>query len=1177
MADQYRYQNLTPDEINRIRGLYDSYGMRSLPLEYGAETFNQLPVEKRQKLFSTIRNSQEDTLDPSLLYTSSEQKPTDNAVTVTRIGNRSFEEPTATSVAPPAPAAGNAPITVEDLQRQGFTVGEPSFSVPKSILTVEDLIEQGYNIPETAPTAGELAEAAQAGLTRGAIEGGLTTAGIVGGLKAGAALAPFSGPLAPFMPAAGALVGFGGSLLANIAAEEELDKSRPKDKEAQSYYEGSRTLGSGLMGGFTAYGLPSATAKSGSFGRLIGQIGDFARNNRQAYYAREAIISAYAGLYGGLATEVLPPDQFPIAGPLVKMGAELSASIPFLSPGRMASDLYFLGRTTAGANYNINTENKVAKTLQDILSGEGKDPTVVADELAAALANRPIDPKTGKPVKLTTSQLIDAPELTALEKELARNNARFTKETVQMGEDGLKLYASVVARLKDSGDPQLIKQAIALEEARIKANFDMAFDQATFNAAQKAATLGYRDTKDRVATAGVLTDEIQKINKVARETEQNVWSKVIENSFRLNSRGKYVPTTIKATNLTKEFLEFAVGREGVTGTQLRRDYGIVPSEMANMGLKVKKAKKDYAKVMATEDYQKAPVGKVPDSVMSGVDVPNMKVADLVKFRKMLLGKSRTLAGENDLDGARRYQQLANAVLADLEKLDSPVYSQAIAFSRQYNDAITRTFAGKLDDVDGSGRLRLPPEVIIAKTLSGGADAAYMKMREITEAAKYSQVLADAGADIDPLATINTVLGAQRRMLRAVAAETTKEVNGQRLIDEEKFRAFMDKNRSLISELGMTNEFKDIASAQRALLDLQSTKATQTLRQQKIFADLMDKDDPYYPIVKALRGGSAVIETRKVLKKIADSPLTDAQKVDAREGFKSLMLQYAENRAGGADNFNYVKYRDALYKPVREGSSVTVMGLLRSEGLITPQEEKNLQALLTPMANIQRSLDANRLLDESILPTGAMSTIEELALTQLAARVAGMVSPGGPGSLSFAQRLIRRSERLFKNMPYQKQMELLREAAKDPELAAQLLRKDLSPYEKRNLGMKIMGVLFSPSIAPTAFQRYVQQPTPEELEEDRRYREERLKPKPSSAAQELQNMQQVYEQQPPRPRPPAPTTRGMPGLPPGGGGPPPAGGGAPPTSQSRMMLQQLFPNDAITGAAAMQAGVPPMPG
>ncbi len=455
----------------------------------------------------------------------------------------------------------------------------------------------------------------------------------------------------------------------------------------------------------------------------------------------------------------------------------------------------------------------------------------------------------------------------------------------------------------------------------------------------------------------------------------------------------------------------------------------------------------------------------------------------------------------------------------------------------------------------------------------------MKMREITEAAKYSQVLADAGADIDPLATVNTVLGAQRRMLRAVAAETTEEVNGQRLINEQKFRAFMDKNSALIAELGMTNEFKDIASAQRALLDLQSTKASQTLRQQKVFADLMDKDDPYYPIVKALRGGSAVIETRKILKKIADSPLTDAQKLDAREGFKSLLLQYAENRAGGADNFDFVKYRDALFKPVREGSSVTVMGLMRSEGLISPLEEKNLQALLTPMANIQRSLEGNRLLDESILPTGAMSTIEELALTQLSARVAGMVSPGGPGSLSFAQRFIKRAERLFKNMPYQKQMELLREAAKDPELAAQLLRKDLSPLEKRNLGMKLMGILFSPSVAPTAFQRYVQQPTPEEIEEDRRYREERLKPKPSSAAQDLQNMQQVYELQAPRPRPPAPVTRGMPGVTPPAGGAPPAGGGggAPPTSQSRMMLQQLFPNDAIMGAAAVQAGTPPMPG
>ena len=65
-------------------------------------------------------------------------------------------------------------------------------------------------------------------------------------------------------------------------------------------------------------------------------------------------------------------------------------------------------------------------------------------------------------------------------------------------------------------------------------------------------------------------------------------------------------------------------------------------------------------------------------------------------------------------------------------------------------------------------------------------------------------------------------------------------------------------------------------------------------------------------------------------------------------------------------------------------------------------------------------------------------------------------------------------------------------------------------------------------------------------------------------------------------PPAPTTRGVPGMPqPGGQKPPgpqgqaPAGGGAPPT-QSRAMLQSLFPFDSISAMAAQpqQPGMPP---
>jgi hypothetical protein len=83
----------------------------------------------------------------------------------------------------------------------------------------------------------------------------------------------------------------------------------------------------------------------------------------------------------------------------------------------------------------------------------------------------------------------------------------------------------------------------------------------------------------------------------------------------------------------------------------------------------------------------------------------------------------------------------------------------------------------------------------------------------------------------------------------------------------------------------------------------------------------------------------------------------------------------------------------------------------------------------------------------------------------------------------------------------------------------------------------------------------------------------------TASRDFQSLQDVYNAMRPRPVPPAPTTRGVPGMPkPAAGqqGGAPAGGPPPTTgapTQSRLMMQQLFPNDAIIGAAGVAAGQP----
>jgi hypothetical protein len=60
----------------------------------------------------------------------------------------------------------------------------------------------------------------------------------------------------------------------------------------------------------------------------------------------------------------------------------------------------------------------------------------------------------------------------------------------------------------------------------------------------------------------------------------------------------------------------------------------------------------------------------------------------------------------------------------------------------------------------------------------------------------------------------------------------------------------------------------------------------------------------------------------------------------------------------------------------------------------------------------------------------------------------------------------------------------------------------------------------------------------------------------------------------RQMPPAPATRGAPGVPQGGGQPAPGPQSQAPTTQSRAMLEQLFPFDTISAMAAQQQQPPP---
>jgi hypothetical protein len=1358
------------------------------------------------------------------LDSDTEDTPPD--VTVTRIGDVSFENET--PPAAPVQPSRRFPVTVQSLAEQGFDVKEapliPSINpetgeriggrAPPSVITVQKLLEQGYDLQNTMPTSEQYGAAATEAYRRALIEGGMSTAMIAGGMKAGTAIAPFTGPFAPFMPATGALIGLGTSLYGRSLLEEDFEARRPKEAELQPIYSGVRTATESLLSAPLAFAFPAASAQSGRFAQLIGQLGNFSRTNPHSYLAREALISAYSGIYGGTAVAALPPEQFPVGGPLAQFLAESAAGV--LSPGKFIFDGFMVGQS----GLDLKTERKVAELLQRVVATESeggrgiRTANQIADELTAAIADLPIDPKTGRPIRLTPAQLIDYRPLTAFERLLAQRNAQFSGETKEMGERGLQIYASMLQALTESGNPDLVLKAIKAREIHLQNLFQMAFDQAAFVAAEKAQRLGRGGSRLNEQIADDLTADLNKVIRAAQDTSHALYKERTLAAFRLNKAGtRYIPIKVKASNLAETYLDLTAGLDPVSKGQRR---GLV-TDMRTLGFKdLRELGTSYRKNARTPEYveyfNNNKTG--PNPAMAGLEVPNLQADRLAKAAGEFREKARLAETQNDANSARIYHLLANAAIRDLETLDDPIFSEARSFSKVFHDVFTRTFAGKFDDVDGSGRLIIPAETLVRRTVAGGADAAYMRMREISDAARFSEKLvadstaqdvvqavyaqeardiferlrktkaidlnnpaqvsravfsvaerkagasavplaefikrsggiADVGGElaaqditnrtlpglvrrvenvggrlivppeagmdavrqrvfeagyfpqkqdyneitdseiidalrqdlfvdrvwtgvvrdrlapfigniesinelaaqgitrdmsaediaaqllradeqaraqglptfvpestldefakrrrpgvIDPSQIINSVLGSQQRLMRSLASETTELKDGRRLINLKKFDTFRERNRDLIEELGLAEEFSSIARAQQALEEVMdpASKANYTLRNQKIFADLIGADgkneDPFGPVYDALRSNRPVGAIKDLLFEINSSTTaTAAEKLQAREGLQSILMSYAFAKAKGFDTktlpdgevvslFDPQAYRQALYDPLKgagQKTFPTLMSLMVQEGLVTAEQAANMKKLLDASLQIEKRLRSGVVSGAENLPTVNMSAVEELALSQLSARFAGMITPGGPGALPFAANVRRVAQRVFKGMPSQQQMTMLLEVAKDPELTAQLLRKDLSNDEKRNLGRIVLGLLFSPTVAPGAVQRYVQAPTEEEREAERQeLLQRRRDARGGTASEQLQTLDDVYNRLRGRPAPPAPATRGMPGMPSGAppAGGPPAGGGAPPTTQSRMMLQQLFPFDPITGAAAVQAGMPPMVG
>lgn len=318
--------------------------------------------------------------------------------------------------------------------------------------------------------------------------------------------------------------------------------------------------------------------------------------------------------------------------------------------------------------------------------------------------------------------------------------------------------------------------------------------------------------------------------------------------------------------------------------------------------------------------------------------------------------------------------------------------------------------------------------------------------------------------------------------------------------------------------------------------------------------------PTYAVTSILNSTNPVAGMRKLAEVVKNTKVGGGPA--ALDGLKSSLLEYAYAKAGGTatDKFSIAAFDDALFKPLAPGQP-SIVQIMRSEGLMSLTEVKDLRRLMDPMKKIESAMNNKVYLEQVIEGTGP---IGDFAVRFLALHGAAGALPQGPGSLAAASAVSKVAKDVFNQLPRLNALAALKEAIQDPQLTASLLKVGRTDAEKMAILQNIKDRMSATGLTMQVGQRAAI-PAGNVMPEGQQDTQQRR-----DAARMLRSL------------PPAPTTRGVPGMPqPGGQKPPgqqgqaPAGGGAPP-SQSRAMLQSLFPFDSISAMAAQpqQPGMPP---
>ena len=344
-------------------------------------------------------------------------------------------------------------------------------------------------------------------------------AGAVTGGRLGAMAAPFTGPAAPFMPAAGAVVGAGLGAYTGKSIEDLYNDAFPmtNKEDASIYRRGGEAFGGAIAMAPGAFMLPVMTANRVS--RFISGIGEAARRYPKTFLLGELHGGLGAGM-GAMTAESMYPGE---AGPAFV--GEVAGGV--LSPSRWLTNGTVSAidalRTMRSTYSQGARETRAAEYLQNILEEGGEN----IPKLVARLRENIVDAK-GKPITPTAAQKTGSLPLTMLERMLAKKLPEYAGDNLEQGRQALEAYSLLVRNMKNIGTPEALQTAAALEKQGFEALLDGRLAAADAASAARIKNISKDTPAARQAIGQIVKDNTEGALRDSRDYEKLLWEDAVK-------------------------------------------------------------------------------------------------------------------------------------------------------------------------------------------------------------------------------------------------------------------------------------------------------------------------------------------------------------------------------------------------------------------------------------------------------------------------------------------------------------------------------------------------------------------------------------------------------------------------------------------------------------------------